>query len=115
MTFVPVIPVTETPPSPTTQELAGRLAETIREFKQTHPGTKPEEIKHALRLASAGHTKPVAAGLAAVVLGLLFAAGLAVFMYARGGSFDPSSPAFPMILIALVVMALLGVFVALKR
>lgn len=115
MTFVPVIPVTETPPSPNTQELAGRLAATIREFQQSHPGTTVAEIKHALRLASSGFATSLTGPLVAIGLGLMFAAGLAVFMFGRMPSFDPSASAFPMVLIALLVLALLGVFVALRR
>ncbi len=115
MTFVPVIPATETPPSPNTQELAGKLSETIREFRQSHPGTKPEEIQHALKLASAGYGSSITKALAVVGLGLLLASGLGLFMFARGSDFDPSAPAFPMIFVALVVLGLLGVMVAFKR
>ena len=97
------------------KELAGRLAATIREFQQSHPGTSAAEIKHALRLASSGFATSLTGPLVAVGLGLMFAAGLAVFMFARSPSFDPTAPAFPMVLIALVVLALVGVFVALRR
>ncbi len=49
------------------------------------------------------------------ILGLLFAAGLALFYLAKRGGFELAGPAIPMILIALVVLGLLGVVVARNR
>ncbi len=115
MTFVPIVPAHEPAPSPNTQELAGQLSATIREFLRSHPGTSAAEIRHALRLATAGYASSITARLVAVLLGLMLAGGLGLFYLASRGNFEPGAAAFPIILGALAVLALVGVLVAIKR
>ena len=114
MSFVPVVTTSNPPPSPGTMELAERLVGTVEEHMASHPGTRPEEVRQALRLAESRFGTSLGPQLVALVLGILLAAGAAVFMVAQRGSFEFDG-SVPVVLIALVILALLGVFVALKR
>jgi hypothetical protein len=115
MTFVPITPAVTAQPSPNARELAEKLVATVREFEQSHPGTSSTEVQQAMQLASSRFYSSSAPALIAIALGLLVAGGLAAFYFANRGAEGFGSPAMPMVLIAVVVLGLLGVFAAKKR
>ena len=115
MTFVPISPTVVAQPSAKTQELTEKLVATVREFEQTHPGTRPEEIRQALQLAAGRFAGVPAAAFIAVALGALVFAGFLALYFANRGGVAFSGPAVPMIVIAVLVLGLLGVLVSKKR
>ena len=115
MTFVPITPTVIVPPSANAQELADKLAVTVREFEQSHPSTSAEDIRQAIQLASSRFSSSKPGAFVGMILGLLVAAGMFVFFFAQKGGFGFTGPAMPMILIAVLVLGLLGVMVARKR
>ena len=83
MSFVPVITPPPAPPSPRAQELGYRLSALIEQFQREHPEMSAIEVRQALQLASTRQGVSSAAMIAAVLLGLVAAAGLAALLFLR--------------------------------
>jgi len=72
--------------SPRARDLGHRLVEQIQEYQQRNPGTTPEDIHLALKIAQAASSsrRPVQLVFAAVAAGIALLVGLlAFFMSAR--------------------------------
>ncbi len=112
MVFVPYVP--PQPPSPRAQELGQRVQLTIAEFRQKYPDLSDEEIRQALASAvgstESGTSRPPAA-LGAIAAAIAVAAGLGVYLFARGGG----QAARPFVFAIAVVAAVVGLMAARRR
>lgn len=116
MAFVPVVPQEE-PPSPRARDLGNRLAEVIETFQRQYPGTSPEDIRRAMRLAAPGGGGDLQRRKAVVALGLVAAlvAGLVASLFSSGGqNVHRGLPPFG-ILAVLIGVLLVVVAVRLRR
>lgn len=115
MAFVPIVPQEE-PPSPRARDLGNRLQEVIETFQRQYPGTSPEDIRRAMRLAAPGGGD-IQRRKAVVALGLVAAmlAGLITALFTSGGkNVQHGLPSFG--IIAVLIGVLLVVFaVRLRR
>ena len=106
MFYVPMVP--PQPPSPRTWELADLLGRVIEEYERHHPSVSGSEVRAALQMAgrSSRTSGPATALWAGVALAVLVA-GIAAFLFARGGLL--SGGGIPWIAVQVV---LVGVVVA---
>jgi hypothetical protein len=115
--YVPIVPMTSSPPSPRTRELADLLSRVIREYESHHPSVTGAEVRGALRLAAQSSSKGMQAASAkvALILGLaLFvAAGVTFLIQARGRGLEGAGD-IPLIAAVLVGIVLVAVLAALR-
>ena len=122
MAFVPV-PPTDREVSIRARDLSQRLTQAIREFQQNHPGTTPEDVRQAVRMAaegsgvSRGGTGQQRAAIA-VVLGIFFA-GLGVFAFLQraggGGGGEGGGASASWMVVGVGILTLVLALVAVVR
>ena len=117
MAFVPVF-VPPAQASARAKDLARRLEETIATFERQYPGTSPEDIRHAVHIATGGAGRPTRPPrvVMALVAGLIaMGIGLFVTLAQRGGTpGGEGAPPIPWVILGLLA-GLLGVVVAIRR
>ena len=109
--FVPFVPVTPASGSPRAQELARRIVELIRTYRQQHPDTSALDVQGALRIAriEAGGGARLKAVLV-VLVGLIALGGFfALRLFENGGGDGPFGgiALTGVILIAIVAIAVI--------
>ncbi len=112
MSYVPIV-VPPPSPSPRTRELADLLAQVIREYEAQHPSVTSTEVREAARLASASAATGLSRQVVAVTLGLGVAALAGAIAFARSSGLELSGIAWPLVLVA--VLLVVGILVALAR
>ncbi len=119
MVFVPVI-VPHEEPSTRARDLARRLEEVILTFERQYPGTSPEDVRHAVRVATAGTGGGSDLRQARLVMALvagLIAFGVGIFALVNresGALGGEGAPAMPWVIFGMLAAGL-GVLVALRR
>ena len=112
MVFVPVV-VAHAEPSARARDLARRLEETIATFERQYSGTSPEDIRQAVRLATAGSGGNLrAAKLAMVGVALAISLGVGLLAFLKRGSGGLGGEGDPA-LIFVILGVLAGVVAAL--
>lgn len=111
--FVPFVPTAPASGSPRAQELARRIIELIRNYRQQHPDTSAFDVQAALRIArmEAGAARPLKLILL-IVLGLLVLGGFfAMRLFENGGSDGPFGGIVfaGIILIAIAAIAIIAI------
>lgn len=118
MAFIPVVPPVHAFGSPAAIELSQKLAHAIQEYRQTHPGVSADDVRDALRIVAQSETGAsrrrliVMGAVTAMLLGL----GLVFAVMSSVGRGRASVGfALPMVVVAVVVLALLFVVVVRRQ
>ena len=106
MSFVPFVPPSA--PSPRTDELGGRLKETVDSFRRDHPELSDAEIRQAMELAAKGTRAKHPAALVLLMAGFAL---LGVLVFRLVGRVLPAVGQTP-ILTILVVACILAIAIA---
>ncbi len=113
------VPTPSTPPSARVQELATRLADIVRQFRQSYTDLSSSEVDQALNLARAQLGSGLEAQkqrmLIAVLLGVLvMGLGFALLFFRANSTGRDLSPMLP-IFIGAIIIGVLAVVAATRR
>jgi len=107
MAFVPDVP--RQTASPEAQDLANRIAALVQDYRRDHPQLSEREVHDAMQAAAGGARRTDRR--AAAVIASLVAAFVGVAVFLRQGGADASSPAVPVVAVAIAVAVLAAVVV----